>query len=644
MSIQVTLPDGSVRACPEGSTVRDVAAGIGPGLAAAAVGALVDGRARGLAESIPGDASVAVLTFADPKGREIYRHTTSHVLAQAVKRLFPEAKLAIGPPIEDGFYYDFEVSRPFTPDDLTAIEAEMGRIIEDDLPLERREISREEARGLFLGLGERFKVDLVEDIPEGEMITIYKQGDFTDLCAGPHLPSTGRIRKIKLLSAAGAYWRGDERQPMLQRIYGTSFEKESELIAYLQRLEEARKRDHRRLGKELGLYQIHEETGPGLVFWYPKGARVRELIEDFWRREHRKRGYDLVYTPHIGKIDLWETSGHLDWFRENMYSPMEVEGKEYMLKPMNCPFHILIYESETRSYRDLPLRIGELGTVYRYERSGVLHGLLRVRGFTQDDAHIFCRPDQLEDELVEVIDLFQHMMKVFGFDNYEALLALRDPQSKKKYIGEDAVWERAEAALTAALQRKNLPYTRGEGDAKFYGPAIDITLKDALGRGWQGPTIQVDFNEPERFGINYMGEDGARHRPVIVHRVVLGSMERFFGSLIEHHAGAFPTWLAPVQVRVLPIADRHHDYGAEVRRKLEEHGARVEVDRRNEKIGYKIRDAELQKIPYMLVVGDREAAEGKVAVRQREKGDLGPMPVEEFAARIAPYLRPGGAV
>ncbi|MCL4426634.1 MAG: threonine--tRNA ligase, partial [Firmicutes bacterium] len=439
-----------------------------------------------------------------------------------------------------------------------------------------------------------------------EPISLYRQGDFLDLCAGPHIPSTGKVKHFKLLSVAGAYWRGDEKRPMLQRIYGTVFAKKSDLEEYLRRLEEAKRRDHRRLGRELDLFSLQEEAGPGLVFWHPKGGLVRQLIEDFWRAEHRRRGYEIVFSPHIAKLDLWKISGHWSWYKENMYSPINIDEVEYLLKPMNCPFHILMYKSATRSYRDLPLRWGELGTVYRYERSGVLHGLLRVRGFTQDDAHLFVRPDQLKDELVGVIDLAQFMMESFGYQNYELMLSVRDPENKTKYIGSDEVWEMAEKALVGALQTKGLPYVLGEGEAKFYGPAIDITLKDALGRGWQGPTIQVDFNLPERFDLAYIGEDGQPHRPVMIHRTVLGSMERFMGGLIEHYAGAFPLWLAPVQARLLPITERHHEYAYSVQKRLQEAGLRVEVDPRSEKVGYKIRQAEMEKVPYMLVVGDKE--------------------------------------
>lgn len=584
-----------------------------------------DGRAK--------DAKVSVDLGTD-EGREILRHSTAHVLAQAVKRLFPEVKLAIGPAIQNGFYYDFDKPEPFTLDDLGRIEEEMRKIVAEDLPIVREEISRDEAVQLFQKLDEPYKLELIEDLPDEEVVSIYRQGEFVDLCRGPHLASTGQLRAFKLLSVAGAYWRGDEKRKMLQRIYGTAFPSEAELQAHLHVLEEAEKRDHRKLGKELDLFSLHEEAGAGLVYWHPKGAIIRKVIEDFWREEHLKRGYQLVYSPHIARRDLWEISGHWGWYRENMYSPIDIDGVEYLLKPMNCPFHILMYKTRTRSYRDLPIRWAELGTVYRYERSGVLHGMLRVRGFTQDDAHLFMRPDQLEDELVGVLDLVQFMMKSFGYKDYDMELSVRDPANKEKYVGPDDVWNMAEGALVAALERKGLPYTRMEGEAKFYGPAIDVKVKDALGRGWQGPTIQVDFNLPERFDLEYIGEDNAAHRPVMIHRTVLGSMERFVAGLVEHYAGAFPVWLAPVQVRVIPIADRHIEYARKVASELMEAKVRVEVDDRSEKMGYKIREAQLEKVPYMVVAGDREAEQGTVSVRTRSEGDLGPMALADFKARL----------
>jgi threonyl-tRNA synthetase len=571
--------------------------------------------------------------------KEILRHSTSHVMAQAVRRLFPEVKVAIGPAIENGFYYDFDKPEPFTREDLALIEEEMRKIIKEDLPIVREEVSRKDALKLFDEAGEIYKVELIRDMPDAETVSLYRQGEFVDFCRGPHVESTGKIKEFKLLNVAGAYWRGDEKNKMLQRIYGTAFPTKGELDHYLEMLEEAEKRDHRRLGKELDIFSLHEEGGAGLVYWHPKGGIIRKVIEDFWRDEHLKRGYDLVFSPHIAKRDLWEISGHWGWYRDDMYSPIDIDGIEYLLKPMNCPFHILMYKTKTRSYRDLPLRWAELGTVYRYERSGVLHGMLRVRGFTQDDAHLFMRPDQLEDELVGVIDLVKFMMESFSYREYDFELSVRDPLNKDQYVGSDDVWEMAENALVAAMDRAGIKFKRMEGEAKFYGPAIDVQIKDALGRGWQGPTIQVDFNLPERFDIHYIGEDNAQHRPVMIHRTVLGSMERFVAGLIEHYNGAFPVWLAPVQVRIIPIADRHFDYAKRVEKAFRDQSLRVETDARSEKVGYKIREAQMEKIPYMIVVGDKEVEEEKISVRSRSEGDLGVMGLPEFSARIAREIR-----
>ncbi len=575
---------------------------------------------------------------------ETYRHSVSHVMAQAVKRLFPEARLAIGPAIADGFYYDFDLPRPLTPGDLEAIEAEMRKIVAEDLPIVRRELARAEAEATFGRAGEKYKVELARDIPEGEPVSTYTQGEFTDLCAGPHLERTGLINPegFKLLSVAGAYWRGDEKREMLQRVYGTAYPAKEDLAAHLERLEEAKRRDHRRLGKELDLFSTNDELGAGLVLWHPKGGLVRMLIEDFWRREHLRRGYDIVFTPHIARADLWRTSGHLQWYKENMYTGMDIDGVDYLVKPMNCPFHILMYRSQTRSYRDLPLRWAELGTVYRYERSGALHGLLRVRGFTQDDAHIFCRPDQLEAELEGVIDLAIFMLKSFGFDRYKMELSMSEPDKMEKYAGSPETWREAEGVLERILQRRGEDYVKAPGEAVFYGPKIDIKLIDALDRGWQGPTIQFDFNLPERFDLTYMGEDNQPHRPYMIHRTVLGSMERFMGSLLEHHAGAFPLWLAPVQVRVLPVNARNVEYAGEVKARLKAAGLRAEVDERDEKISYKIRQAQLEKVPYMLVVGDREREAGTVAVRRRSEGDQGPRSLDDFVAAVTAEARPPG--
>ncbi len=557
---------------------------------------------------------------------EALRHSASHVMAQAVVSIFPDARLGIGPAIEDGFYYDFELPRTLTPDDLVEIEGRMRNAIQADLAFTRNELSRDEAERLLVS--QPYKLELLADIPQDEAISTYTQGDFTDLCQGPHVASTGEIGAFKLLSIAGAYWRGDERRPMLQRIYGTAFPTQGELAAHLERLEEAARRDHRVLGKSLDLFSIHEDAGPGLIFWHPKGAMIRMTIEDFWRQEHLKRGYQFIYSPHIARIDMWKTSGHWEWYQENMYSPMDVDEQKYIVKPMNCPGHILVFKSHKRSYRELPLRWAELGTVYRYERSGVLHGLTRVRGFTQDDAHIFCRPDQLQNEIVGVIRLVQFMLKTFQFDEYEVMLSTRP----EKYAGTLEIWEEATSALAGALDVLSVPYEVDPGEGVFYGPKIDVKLKDALGRTWQGPTIQVDFNLPIRFDINYVGEDGMEHRPVMVHRAVLGSMERFFGCLIEHYAGAFPVWLSPVQAVIIPIADRHIDYARQVQEQLLEAGMRVEVDARSERMNAKVRDAQVQKIPYMLVVGDQEVTSQQVAVRLRNGQNLGPQSIDTFLA------------
>jgi threonyl-tRNA synthetase len=559
---------------------------------------------------------------------EKLRHSTSHVMAEAVLRLFPEAKFAIGPSIEDGFYYDFDLPRPLTLEDLETIEARMREIVKADYPFERREISREEAKEMFAD--QPYKLELIADMPEDEVISIYTQGEFTDLCRGPHVENTRQIdpQAFKLLKVAGAYWRGDENRPMLQRIYGTAWPSAAELQAYLDRLEELEKRDHRRLGRELDLYSIHEEVGPGLVHWHPKGGVIRTVIEDFWRKEHYRAGYDVVYTPHIGRGQLWEDSGHLDHYRELMYPPMDIEGQEYFIKPMNCPFHIMMYKNSLRSYRELPLRWAELGTVYRFERSGVLHGLMRVRGFTQDDAHIFCSPDQIDEEISRVLAFSLFIWRSFGFEEYEIYLSTRP----KSFVGEPERWDQAEEALRRALEKQNLPYEVDEGAGAFYGPKIDISIKDALGRLWQCTTIQFDFNMAERLDLTFIGEDGKEARPYMVHRALLGSLERFLGILIEHYGGAFPVWLAPVQAMLIPITDRHVEYARKVEAQLRDAGLRTEVDARSERMQAKIRDAQLQKVPYMLVIGDREAEAGTVAVRLRTEENLGARPVEEFIA------------
>ena len=560
--------------------------------------------------------------------RKQIRHSTAHVMADVVTKMFPDVKLAIGPPTDDGFYYDFLVPQPFTPEELEEIERRMREVIARDLSFDYNEYSREAA--LEMNADEPLKLEIITEIPEGEPITTYRHGDFEDLCAGPHVESTGKIPAFKLLSVAGAYWRGDERRERLQRIYGTAFESQEVLDEHLHRLEEARRRDHRVLGRELDLFSIHDETGPGLIIWHPKGSLIRSVVEDFWKREHQRAGYDLVYTPHIGRSTLWETSGHLDFYRENMYVAMDMDGQDYYLKPMNCPFHIMYYQNGMRSYRDLPMRIGELGSVYRYERGGVLHGLLRVRGMTQDDAHIFCRPDQVEEEVNGVLDLTFHLLRSFGFEEFEVMLSTRP----EKAVGDPERWELATESLRRTLKGRGLSYGEDEGGGAFYGPKIDVHIQDAIGRLWQCTTVQFDFNLPERFGLTYIGEDGGEHQPYMIHRALLGSLERFMGVLIEHYGGAFPTWLAPVQAEVIPIADRHHEYARQVEARLAEAGVRAHANMRNERMNAKIREAQLQKVPYMLIVGDREAASDAAAVRLRSGEDLGAMPVDDIAARI----------
>lgn len=577
---------------------------------------------------------------------ELYRirHSTAHIMAQAVMEMFPgEAKIAIGPPIEDGFYYDFDLPRPLTPEDLEGVEARMTEIIAGDFEFQREVLSAEDAQERFAD--QPYKIELIEGLEAGGLdeygepieekpeISIYTHDIFTDLCRGPHVKSTKKInpKAVKLLNVAGAYWRGDEKRPMLQRIYGTAWESADELDQYLWRLEEAKKRDHRRLGKELDLYSVSDAVGPGLILWHPKGGMVRKLAEDYAREEHERGGYEFVYSPHIGKAQLWETSGHLDWYQEGMYAPLDIEGQQYYLKPMNCPFHVQIYKSRTRSYRDLPLRYAEWGTVYRYERSGVLHGLMRVRGFTQDDAHLFCRPDQMPEEIDRVLDFSLNILRAFGFENFQAYLSTRNPE---KAAGRPEDWEAPTEALRNSLERVGVPYEIDEGEAVFYGPKIDLKLNDALGREWQLTTIQFDFILPDRFDMAYIGEDGQEHRPYMIHRALFGSMERFMGVLIEHFAGAFPTWLAPIQATLIPIADRHVEYAEKVAAQLREAGVRVDVDQRSERMNAKIRDAQLQKIPYMLVVGDREAEAEQVAVRMRSGEDLGALSIEAFLERL----------
>ncbi|SHG47613.1 threonyl-tRNA synthetase [Thermosyntropha lipolytica DSM 11003] len=625
--LKITLPDGSIREYPEGITLLAVAEDISAKLAKNAVAAVFNGEVVDLTRKIFEDGTLEIITFDDERGKEVYRHTSAHIMAQAVKRLWPDTKLAIGPAIDKGFYYDFDSSHKFSPDDLEIIEKEMQKIIDADYPIIRKELSREEALKFFAERGEEYKVELINDLPEDAVISIYEQGEFVDLCAGPHLPSTGRVKSFKLMSLAGAYWRGSEKNPMLQRIYATSFPKKSMLDDYLTKLEEAKKRDHRKLGKELGLFVLLEE-GPGFPFFLPKGMILRNELEKFWREEHMKAGYQEIKTPIILNRELWERSGHWDHYKENMYFT-QIDGEDYAIKPMNCPGGMLVYKQSLHSYRDLPLRTCELGLVHRHELSGVLHGLMRVRAFTQDDAHIFMRPEQIIDEIKGVIDLVDRFYSLFGF-SYHVELSTKP----EKAMGSDEIWELATNALIQALNEKGLEYKVNEGDGAFYGPKIDFHLKDSLDRTWQCGTIQLDFQMPEKFDLTYIGEDGEKHRPVMVHRVVYGSIERFIGILTEHFAGAFPAWLAPVQVRVIPVAERHHAYANQVVEELKKWGIRAEADLRSEKVGYKIREGQLQKIPYLLVVGDNEVEKGEVAVRHRKLGDMGAKSVSDFRALL----------
>lgn len=610
--MKVVLPDRSLVELNENSSVIDLAKHISNNLAKNAVVANINGKLVDLDCKLSDGDNVKIITNSDKEALEILRHSTAHLMAHAVKRLFPEVKVTIGPTIEDGFYYDFDMDRPFTLEDLAKIEKEMKKISDENIQIVRKVLPKDEAIKLFESCGETYKVEIINDLGE-EYVSIYEQGDFFDLCRGPHLPSTGKIKHFKLLSVAGAYWRGDEKNKMLQRIYGTSWFKKEELTEYLNRLEEAKKRDHRKLGKELELFGTFDEIGSGLICWMPKGARIRSIIEDFWRKKHFENGYELLYTPHIGKSHLWETSGHLDFYNENMYSPMDIEGQNYFIKPMNCPFHIMIYKSKTRSYRDLPLRWAELGTVYRYERSGVLHGLLRVRGFTQDDAHIICTQDQIEDEILEVLKFSLEIWKAFGFEDIKGYIATRPEKS----VGDEQMWDTAINSLTKAIKSVDLDFEIDEGGGAFYGPKIDLKIKDAIGREWQMTTIQFDFNLPERFDMVYVDRDGGQKRPFMVHRALLGSLERFFGVLIEHFAGAFPIWIAPVQVKILNISDAQVDYCKKLADSIKKEGYRVELDLRNEKIGYKIREAQLEKVPHMIIIGNDEMENNTVSVRLR---------------------------
>ncbi len=633
-TIAITLPDGARREVPKGTTPAEIARQISPSLAKDALVARVDGELVDLSRPLTDNAKLEILTAKDSDALFVFRHSAAHLLAAAVLELFPDVKLGIGPPIDTGFFYEFLRNEPFTPDDLARIEKKMHELAAQNISNERKLLPKPEALELYKKWDQAFKCELVEEKAVEPMVSFYTTGKFIDFCRGPHIPSTGRIRAFKLMNVAGAYWKGLETNPQMQRIYGACFFTDQELADYLHRLEEAKRRDHRRLGPELGLFTIEDEAGPGLIFWHPKGGLMRKIMEDWSREEHLRRGYNLVFTPHVMLRKLWETSGHTNFYSENMFGPMEVEKAEYQLKPMNCPGHILIYKSRMRSYRELPLRLAELGTVYRYERSGVLHGLLRVRGFTQDDAHIFCMRDQLEKEIEGCVDFALAVLRTYGFDRFEVELSARDPAHPEHYAGTVEEWEHAEAALKNSLERMKIPCKYMPGEAVFYGPKIDVKLLDAIGRPWQLSTVQFDFNLPRRFGLEYVGEDGARHQPVMVHRALWGSEERFFGVLIEHYAGAFPAWLAPVQATVLPVSAKFEEYARGVAQKLRDAGFRVHLDDRNEKLQAKIRDAQLEKIPYMLIVGGKEAEAGTVSVRHRAKGDLGARPVADFVAAL----------
>ena len=625
--IKIELKDGAIIEVEKGSSIIDVAKKISEGLARVTLAGLVNGEVQDLRHKLTEDCKLEILTFDSLEGKKAYWHTTSHIMAQAIKRLYPEIKLAIGPSIDNGFYYDFDTEKPFSEEDLIKIEDEMKKIIKEDLPLERFELPRKEAIKFMEEKGEPYKVELINDLPEDAIISFYKQGEFTDLCAGPHVAKTGNIKAVKLLTSSGAYWRGNEKNKMLQRIYGISYPKASQLEEYLNMLEEAKKRDHKKLGKELELFMITGE-GPGFPFFLPKGMVLRNVLEDYWRKIHTLNGYQEVKTPVMLNEELWHRSGHWDHYKDNMYTT-KIDEQDFALKPMNCPGGMLVYKSKMHSYKDLPIRMGELGLVHRHEKSGQLNGLFRVRCFTQDDAHIFCLPEQIESEIIDLMHLINQVYSLFGF-TYTVELSTRPEDS----MGSDEDWTTAENALRKALEHENMEYVVNEGDGAFYGPKIDFHIKDSLGRDWQCGTIQLDFQMPERFDLNYIGQDGEKHRPVMLHRVVFGSIERFIGVLIEHYAGAFPTWLAPVQVKVLPISDKHLEYANKVKEALQDKEVRVEVDDRAEKIGYKIREAQLQKVPYMLVVGDKEQEAGKVGVRNRKDGDVGAMKLEDFVEKI----------
>src|SRR3989442_1027648 len=634
-SIHVKLPDGSVKEVPKGTTALDIAKSIGSRLAEAALAAKTNGDLIDLTPAVEKDTDHPILTDRDPEALEVYRHSSAHLLAAAVLELFPETKLGHGPPTESGFFYDFYRPTPFSPEDVEKIEKKMQELVQQNIPHAREVLPRDQGLAEFKKEGDFMKCHFIEQFTKpDEKISIYRTGKFTDFCRGPHIPSTGKIKAFKLLNIAGAYWLGDEKNPQLQRIYGTSFFSKKDLDNYLNQIEEAKKRDHRVLGKQLDLFSIQELAGPGLIFWHPKGGIIRKEMEDWMRDQYLKRGYSLVYTPHVARRQLWQTSGHEGYYAQSMFDVMELDDAEYRMKPMNCPFHILIYKDSLKSYRDLPVRLGELGTVYRYERSGVMHGLLRVRGFTQDDAHIFCTPSQIEDEIVGCIDFALDVLKDFGFDKFEVELSTWDPKDRKNFLGTEQQWQLANRSLENALKRRNIEYKVMPGEAAFYGAKIDVKLVDAIGRPWQLCTVQFDFNLPERFQLEYVAEDGSRRQPLMVHRALYGSVERFFGVLIEHYAGAFPVWLSPGQVAMIPISERHKEYAEKIAAQLKETGVRVHVDARNEKMNAKIREHAMQKVPFLVVVGDKEAEAGRVNVRTRGKEKTEDMLAAEIVVKV----------
>lgn len=637
--INIELKDGSKRQVEKGSSILKIARQISEGLARNATAGRVDGKVEDLRFPINKDCKLEILTFDDEDGKKAYWHTSSHIMAQAIKRLYKDIQLAIGPSIDAGFYYDFDTEYRFSEEDFAKIEEEMKKIIKEDLPIERFELAREEAIKLMKDAGENYKVELIEDLPEDEVISFYKQGEFTDLCAGPHLMSTGKVKSVKLLSTSGAYWRGNENNKMLQRIYGVAFPKASLLEEHLQMLEDAKQRDHRKLGKDLELFMTHKLVGSGLPMYLPNGATVRRLLERYIQDKEIKMGYKHVYTPSLANVELYKTSGHWDHYKEDMFPVMKMDNEELVLRPMNCPHHMLIFKSKMRSYKDLPIRIGELAHDFRYEDSGSVCGIERVRQMCQNDAHLFVRPDQIKEEVAKVVKLILDVYKDFGFKDYAFRLSLRDKNDKHKYFDDDEMWERAESELREILTELGLDFYEAEGEAAFYGPKLDVQLKSAIGHDVTVSTCQLDFLLPERFELEYIGEDGKPHRPVVIHRAILGSLDRFMAFLIEETKGAFPTWLSPLQVKVLPISDKHLEYANEVKKALEEKDVRVEVDERAEKIGYKIREAQLQKVPYMLVVGDKEEASGEVGVRNRKDGDLGAMKLEDFVSKIDSEIR-----